>query len=179
MLNHLNQDNEDKSFPMKPQRVLSDVRKVMKGDDIVLSDVGAHKMWVAREYNCTEPNTCLISNGFCTMGFALPGSMGAKMVFPERKVLSINGRRRFFYECSRFRIVREKLNVVAVVWLDGEYGLIKWKQQIQFDGDHSNLTFDNLILVRLQNLNMWEYKSTLQMNFTCLKKTFMQKRTHL
>ena len=58
MLNHLNQDNDDKSFPMKPQRVLSDVRKVMKGNDIVLSDVGAHKMWVAREYNCTEPNTC-------------------------------------------------------------------------------------------------------------------------
>ena len=64
MLNHLNQDNDDDSFPMVPQRVLSDVRKVMKGNDIVLSDVGAHKMWVAREYNCTEPNTCLISTDF-------------------------------------------------------------------------------------------------------------------
>ena len=85
MLNHLNQDNDDKSFPMKPQRVLSDVRKIMKGNDIVLSDVGAHKMWVAREYNCTEPNTCLISNGFCTMGFALPGSMGAKWFFQKEK----------------------------------------------------------------------------------------------
>ena len=90
-LDHLNQNNEDDSFPMKPQRVLADVRKVMNDDDIVLSDVGAHKMWVAREYNCTSPNTCLISNGFCTMGFALPGSMGAKMVFPDKKVLSING----------------------------------------------------------------------------------------
>ena len=85
MLNHLNQNNDDDSFPMKPQRVLADVRKVMNDDDIVLSDVGAHKMWVAREYNCTSPNTCLISNGFCTMGFALPGSMGAKMVFPDKK----------------------------------------------------------------------------------------------
>ena len=54
MLNHLNQNNEDDSFPMKPQRVLADVRKVMNDDDIVLSDVGAHKMWVAREYNCTH-----------------------------------------------------------------------------------------------------------------------------
>ena len=67
---------------MKPQRVLSDVRKAMKGDDIVLSD-GAHKMWVAREHNCTEPNTCLISNDLHN-GFALPGSMGAKMLEKEK-----------------------------------------------------------------------------------------------
>jgi len=157
MLNHLNQDNDDNSFPMKPQRVLSDVRKVMDGNDIVLSDVGAHKMWVAREYNCTEPNTCLISNGFCTMGFALPGSMGAKMVFPDRKILSINGDAGFFMNVQDLETaVREKLNVVAVVWLDGEYGLIKWKQQIQFDGDHSDLKFDNPNFGTLaKSLNMW------------------------
>ena len=157
MLNHLNQDNDDDSFPMKPQRVLSDVRKVMDGNDIVLSDVGAHKMWVAREYNCTEPNTCLISNGFCTMGFALPGSMGAKMVFPDRKILSINGDAGFFMNVQDLETaVREKLNVVAVVWLDGEYGLIKWKQQIQFDGDHSDLKFDNPNFGALaKSLNMW------------------------
>ena len=157
MLNHLNQDNDDDSFPMKPQRVLSDVRKVMDGNDIVLSDVGAHKMWVAREYNCTEPNTCLISNGFCTMGFALPGSMGAKMVFPDRKVLSINGDAGFFMNVQDLETaVREKLNVVAVVWLDGEYGLIKWKQQIQFEGDHSDLKFDNPNFGTLaKSLNMW------------------------
>ncbi len=157
MLNHLNQDNDDDSFPMKPQRVLSDVRKVMDGNDIVLSDVGAHKMWVAREYNCTEPNTCLISNGFCTMGFALPGSMGAKMVFPDRKILSINGDAGFFMNVQDLETaVREKLNVVAVVWLDGEYGLIKWKQQIQFDGDHSDLKFDNPNFGTLaKSLNMW------------------------
>ena len=157
MLNHLNQDNDDDSFPMKPQRVLSDVRKVMDGNDIVLSDVGAHKMWVAREYNCTEPNTCLISNGFCTMGFALPGSMGAKMVFPNRKILSINGDAGFFMNVQDLETaVREKLNVVAVVWLDGEYGLIKWKQQIQFEGDHSDLKFDNPNFGTLaKSLNMW------------------------
>ena len=178
MLNHLNQDNDDKSFPMKPQRVLSDVRKIMKGNDIVLSDVGAHKMWVAREYNCTEPNTCLISNGFCTMGFALPGSMGAKMVFPERKVLSINGDAGFFMNVQDLETaVREKLNVVAVVWLDGEYGLIKWKQQIQFDGDHSNLTFDNPDFgILAKSLNMWGVQINSAEEFLpALKEAFKQK----
>ncbi len=157
MLDHLNQDNDDNSFPMKPQRVLSDVRKVMDDTDIILSDVGAHKMWVAREYNCTSPNTCLISNGFCTMGFALPGSMGAKMVFPEKKVLSINGDAGFLMNVQDLETaVRNNINVVAVVWLDGEYGLIKWKQQVQFKGEHSELSFDNPNFEQLaKSLNMW------------------------
>ena len=178
MLNHLNQDNNDDSFPMKPQRVLSDVRKVMNGNDILLSDVGAHKMWVAREYNCTEPNTCLISNGFCTMGFALPGSMGAKMVFPDRKILSINGDAGFFMNVQDLETaVREKLNVVAVVWLDGEYGLIKWKQQIQFDGDHSNLKFDNPDFGMLaKSLNMWGIQISSAKEFLpALEEAFKQK----
>ena len=178
MLNHLNQDNNDDSFPMKPQRVLSDVRKVMNGNDILLSDVGAHKMWVAREYNCTEPNTCLISNGFCTMGFALPGSMGAKMVFPDRKILSINGDAGFFMNVQDLETaVREKLNVVAVVWLDGEYGLIKWKQQIQFDGDHSNLKFDNPDFGMLaKSLKMWGIQISSAKEFLpALEEAFKQK----
>ncbi|MBD22669.1 MAG: acetolactate synthase large subunit [Alphaproteobacteria bacterium] len=178
MLNHLNQDNDDNSFPMKPQRVLSDVRKVMNGEDIVLSDVGAHKMWVAREYNCIEPNTCLISNGFCTMGFALPGSMGAKMVFPERKILSINGDAGFFMNVQDLETaVREKINIVAVVWLDGEYGLIKWKQQIQFDGDHSNLKFDNPDFGTLaKSLNMWGTQINSAQEFLpALEEAFKQK----
>ena len=121
---------------MKPQRVLADVKKVLGKDDIILSDVGAHKMWVAREYNCTNPNTCLISNGFCTMGFALPGSIGAKMAFPDKKVLSINGDAGFLMNVQDLETaVRNEINVVAVVWLDGEYGLIKWKQQVQFEGE--------------------------------------------
>ena len=157
MLNHLNQNNDDKSFPMKPQRVLSDVRKVLGKDDIILSDVGAHKMWVAREYNCESPNTCLISNGFCTMGFALPASIGAKMAFPNKKILSINGDAGFLMNVQDLETaVRGNINVVAVVWLDGEYGLIKWKQQVQFEGEHSDLKFNNPNFFELaKSFDMW------------------------
>ncbi|MCQ2444798.1 MAG: thiamine pyrophosphate-dependent enzyme, partial [Mailhella sp.] len=63
---------DDGSYPMKPARILADVRKGMGRSDILLSDVGAHKMWIARHYDCYEPNTCLISNGFASMGFAVP-----------------------------------------------------------------------------------------------------------
>ena len=157
MLNHLDKNNEDNSFPMKPQRVLADIKKVLGEDDIILSDVGAHKMWVAREYNCVNPNTCLISNGFCTMGFALPGSIGAKMAFPDKKVLSVNGDAGFLMNVQDLETaVRNKINIVAVVWLDGEYGLIKWKQQVQFKGEHSDLKFDNPNFLELaKSFGMW------------------------
>jgi acetolactate synthase-1/2/3 large subunit len=135
---------DDRSFPMKPQRIIADVRRFLGPDDILLSDVGAHKMWVARYYQCYAPNTCLISNGFCSMGFALPGSIGAKLAQPEHKVLSINGDAGFLMNVQDLETAaRLKLNVVAMVWLDGEYGLIKWKQQNQFGGRHADLKFNN------------------------------------
>ena len=78
-------EKDDNSCPMKPQKILWDVRQVMGPEDVLLSDVGAHKMWISRYYQCQEPNTCLISNGFCTMGFAMPGSIGAKDGIPGQK----------------------------------------------------------------------------------------------
>jgi acetolactate synthase I/II/III large subunit len=135
---------EDASFPMKPQKILWDVRRHLGPEDILLSDVGAHKMWIARYYQCHAPNTCLISNGFCSMGFALPGSIGAKLAQPERQVMSISGDAGFLMNLQDLETaVRLKLNVVAMVWLDGEYGLIKWKQQTQFAGRHADLAFGN------------------------------------
>ena len=137
-------EEADTSFPVKPQRILNDVRKFLGPDDILLSDVGAHKMWIARYFQCETPNTCLISNGFCTMGFALPGSIGAKIAQPERRVLSISGDAGFMMNIQDLETaVRYKIPIVAMVWEDGEYGLIKWKQQNSFNGKHSELAFNN------------------------------------
>lgn len=134
----------DTAFPMKPQRVLNDVRAAMGPEDIVLSDVGAHKMWVARYYQCDTPNSCLISNGFCAMGFALPGAIGAKLALPDRRVLAVCGDAGFLMNVQELETAaRLRLNVAVLIWVDGEYGLIKWKQQNRFGGRHSDLAFDN------------------------------------
>jgi len=144
IIDDLAAERDDVSFPMKPQRIISDVRALMGPDDILLSDVGAHKMWVARYYQCDEPNTCLISNGFCAMGFAFPAGIGAKIAHPERRVLALCGDGGFLMNVQDFETaVRRRLNVVALVWLDGGYGLIQWKQENEFDGRHSELAFGN------------------------------------
>ncbi|MDD3251486.1 MAG: acetolactate synthase large subunit [Lachnospiraceae bacterium] len=123
----------DNAFPMKPQRILNDVRKVMGAEDIVISDVGAHKMWVARHYNCYEPNTCIISNGFATMGIAVPGAIGAKLVHPEKKVLAVCGDGGFMMNCQELETaLRAGTPFVTLIFNDASYGLIKWKQMDQY-----------------------------------------------
>lgn len=82
---------EDQGFPIKPQKIIYDLRQVMEPQDIVISDVGAHKMWMARHYHCEVANTCLISNGFAAMGIAIPGAIAAKLVYPDRKIVAVTG----------------------------------------------------------------------------------------
>lgn len=134
---------EDMSFPVKPQKALIDCRKVMGEDDIVISDVGANKVWIARHYNCYKPNTCLISNGFATMGIAVPGAISAKLVHPDKKILAITGDAGFMMNCQEFETAhRLGTNFVTLIFNDASYGLIKWKQDMHY-GHHEYVDFTN------------------------------------
>ena len=128
---------------IRPQKALWDARQVMGPQDILLSDVGAHKMWIARHYQCHEPNTCLIPNGFCSMGFALPGAIAASIVHPDRRILAIAGDAGFLMNVQEMETAaRLGSNIVVMVWADNEYGLIAWKQETHF-GRHTDLAFGN------------------------------------
>ena len=134
---------QDLSYPVKPQKALIDCRRVMDKDDIVISDVGANKVWIARHYNCYKPHTCIISNGFATMGLAVPGAIAAKLVHPDRKVLAITGDAGFMMNCQEFETAhRLGTNFVTLIFNDRSYGLIKWKQDMQY-GHHEYVDFTN------------------------------------
>ncbi len=141
--------DDDSQGTIKPQKILWDLREAMGPEDILLSDVGAHKMWVARYYHCDEPNTCLISNGFCSMGFALPGAIGAKVVHPNSKVVAVCGDGGVLMNIQELETARRiGANIIVIIWEDNEYGLIKWKQENQFN-KHTDLTFNNPDFVKL------------------------------
>jgi acetolactate synthase-1/2/3 large subunit len=128
----------DESAPVKPQRLVADIRAAMGRRDIVLADTGAVKMWMARLYPTYEPNTCLFSNGLSTMGFALPGAIAAKLAFPERRVLAAVGDGAFLMNSQELETaVREHLPLTVLVWQDDAYGLIKWKMQLDLGRDMS------------------------------------------
>lgn len=125
-------ENQD-SFPLKPQRIIRDTRKVMGDEDILISDVGAHKMWIARMYPCEKSNTCIISNGFAAMGIGVPGAIAAKLLYPKRKVLTITGDAGFMMNSQEIETaLRCNLPIVIMIWNDSGYGLIKWHQDRRF-----------------------------------------------
>jgi acetolactate synthase-1/2/3 large subunit len=135
--------NDTGEGPIRPQKMLWDARQVLGPDAIVLSDVGAHKMWIARHFHCHEPNTCLIPNGFCSMGFALPGSISAALVHPEREILAICGDGGVMMNVQEMETAKRLgVKLTVLVWEDGGYGLISWKQEAEFDR-HTQLSFGN------------------------------------
>lgn len=148
-------DDDTEGF-IRPQKVLWDVREVLEPDDIVLSDVGAHKMWIARHFHCIVPNTCLIPNGFCSMGFALPGAIGTKLVHPDRRVLAICGDGGFMMNVQEMETAKRLgTNIVVMVWEDRAYGLIEWKQEAEF-GRHVDLSFENPDFMKLADSFGWK-----------------------
>ena len=140
---------------IRPQKAIWDTREVLGPSDILLSGVGAHKMWIARYYHCHEPNTCLIPNGFCSMGMPLPGVIAANMVHPDRKVMGIAGDGDFMMNVQEMETAR-RLNsdVTMMVWEDGGYGLISWKQENEFDR-HTDLSFGNPDWLQLADAFGW------------------------
>jgi acetolactate synthase-1/2/3 large subunit len=126
----------DDSFPLKPQRIVSDTRAALDRSDIVLADTGAVKMWMARLYPTYEPNTCLFSNGLSTMGFALPGAIGAKLALPESRVLAAVGDGAFLMNSQEIETaLRERVPMAVLIWQDDAYGLIRWKMDLEIGHD--------------------------------------------
>ncbi|WP_086932164.1 acetolactate synthase large subunit [Agarilytica rhodophyticola] len=154
-----NFENEETEGTIKPQKVLLEVQKIYGDDGLLLSDVGAHKMWIARHYHCKTPNGCLIPNGFCSMGFALPGAIAASLVDPDRKIMGIAGDAGFMMNVQEMETAtRLNSNITMMVWEDNAYGLIAWKQWAQF-GKHTDLSFNNPDWEALAKAFAWQYQA--------------------
>ncbi len=134
---------KDGQFPPKPSRIVREMREALDKKDILISDVGAHKIWIARFYEAFSPNTVLISNGLASMGFAIPTAISAKLLCPERKVLAAVGDGGFMMSLSELETAR-RLGVFfpVLIFNDGAYGLIGWKERMRF-GEEFSVQFGN------------------------------------
>ena len=143
MLAELGAYEHDDGWPIRPQKAIADLRRALEPADIVVSDVGAHKIWVARLYQAYEPNTVIISNGFAAMGISVPGAIAAKLVHPDRRVVALCGDGGFLMNSQELETARRiGANITVVVWRDDGYGLIDWKQRTEF-GHPFGVAFTN------------------------------------
>jgi acetolactate synthase I/II/III large subunit len=139
------------NYPLAPQFIIKEIRESLSSDDILLSDVGAHKLWIGRQYEALHPNTCIISNGLASMGIGLPGAIGAKLALPDKKVIAVCGDGSFIMSLAEFETaIRLKLAIVIMVWIDGRYGMIEWEQKNML-GHSANVQFHNPDLMALAN----------------------------
>jgi acetolactate synthase-1/2/3 large subunit len=137
----------DEAFPITPGRAIVELRAALGPRDIVISDVGAHKIWLARLYQAYEPNTVIISNGFAAMGISLPGAIAAKLVHPDRRVVALCGDGGFLMNSQELETARRVgAAITVVVWRDDGYGLIDWKQRNEFGKPYA-VAFGNPDLV--------------------------------
>jgi thiamine pyrophosphate-dependent acetolactate synthase large subunit-like protein len=120
-------------FPLLPKRILADLQDALGPEDLVVSDVGAHKLWVAQCYGARLPNTVIISNGFAAMGIGLPGAIAAKLASPTRRVVTVTGDGGLLMNVQELETARHLgLAFVVLIFRDDGYGVIRWKQQRRF-----------------------------------------------
>jgi acetolactate synthase-1/2/3 large subunit len=137
------------AYPLLPQRIMADLEAVLAPEDLVISDVGAHKLWVAKAYGARLPNTVIVSNGFAAMGIGLPGAIAAKLAEPGRRVVTVTGDGGFLMNVQELETARRLgLAFVVLVMRDDGYGVIRWKQQRRF-GRTAGVDFGNPDLVAL------------------------------
>jgi acetolactate synthase-1/2/3 large subunit len=125
----LAEKSDSDSFPVKPQRFVADVRRVMGYHDIIALDNGVYKVWFARHYPAYQPNTILLDNALATMGAGLPSAMMAAMLNPHCRVMAICGDGGFMMNSQELETaVRLQLNLVVLILNDSSFGMIRWKQ---------------------------------------------------
>lgn len=148
---HVTKYFKDSRFPILPQALVSLLREHLAATDIVTLDNGVYKIWFARNYECYAPNTLLLDNALATMGAGLPSAMAAKQLYPDRKVVSVNGDGGFLMNSQELETaVRMKLDLVVIILTDNAYGMIKWKQE-GMGFDNFGLDFNNPDLVQYAN----------------------------
>lgn len=143
---HRTELENDNRFPMLPERVVKDVRQAIPREGIVTLDNGVYKIWFARNFPAAYRNSLLLDNALATMGAGLPSAMAAKMVHPEKPVITVCGDGGFMMNSQELETaVRLNLHIVVLILRDDAYGMIKWKQaNMQFDNfglDYGNPDF--------------------------------------
>ena len=116
----------DDHTPLAPETVIDDLRAALDPEDVVVSDVGAHKVWLSRFFPTEAPNTVVVSNGLASMGIALSGAIAAKLVRPDRKVVAFTGDGGFLMNVQELETAKRMATAVCVVVLvDERLGVIE------------------------------------------------------
>lgn len=158
----LTQGEDSGEFPLKPQRLIKDMREAVDKDAIVCVDTGAVKYLMTRYWRVYAKRTFFLSNGLAAMGFAVPAAIAGKIVFPERQVLAVVGDGALQMSFSDLPTIAEnRLDVTIVAFDNSGYGIVAAKQEARgkaiFGTTYSNPDFCKI--AEASGLKAYEVKS--------------------
>ena len=126
-----------------PQEVLEELNNILKGDAIIVTDVGQHQMWAAQFITYTNPDTIVTSGGAGTMGFGLPAAIGAQVAMPHKKVVLVVGDGGFQMTFQELMMIKQyKLPVKVLIINNSFLGMVRQWQEIFNDRRYSFVNLD-------------------------------------
>jgi acetolactate synthase I/II/III large subunit len=180
-LETIDRANTYTQFPIRPERLVSDVRKAMPSDGILSLDNGMYKIWFARNYKACEQNSVILDNALATMGAGLPVGIATKLLYPEKKVLVIAGDGGFMMNVAELETAqRLGIDLTILILNDSGYGMISWKQH-EMGLPNFGLEFTNPDFVTLaQSFGAHGYRiEKTEDLIPTLQKTLSQKGIHI
>lgn len=114
-----------------PQKVIQEIDNIVKGNAIVVTDVGQHQMWASQFITYSKPNTIITSGGAGTMGFGLPAAIGAQVAQPDTKVVLITGDGGLQMNSQELLLLKAyNIPVKVVIINNGFLGMVRQWQEL-------------------------------------------------
>ena len=140
---------ETSNRPFTIEEILHCIENIASENTIILSDVGAHKVSIARTYQPKEPNRLIISNGLATMGIAIPGSIGAKLACPDDPVICITGDGGALMNFAEIETAKRLGLSFIIIVLNDSMLKLEVQQMTKLFGESNGVTFQNPDFVQL------------------------------
>ena len=120
-------------FALHPLRIVRAMQDIINSDVSLTVDMGSFHIWIARYLYSFRARQIMISNGQQTMGVALPWAIGAWLVDPQRKVVSVSGDGGFLQSSMELETaVRLKANILHIVWVDNAYNMVAMQEEKKY-----------------------------------------------
>ena len=114
-----------------PYHIIEAVRKLTDDNDIIVTDVGQHQMWVSQKYRFEKPRTWCTSGGLGTMGYGLGASVGSAVAHPDRKVVLFTGDGSFHMNLNELATVCSyNLPIKVIVMNNTVLGMVRQWQKL-------------------------------------------------
>jgi acetolactate synthase-1/2/3 large subunit len=126
---------------IQPQYAIRLLYEMTKGDAIITTGVGQHQMWAAQFYDFTKPRTLLTSAGLGSMGFGYPAALGAKVAFPDKQVVDIDGDGSFLMNVQELAMAHVEGIAAKVMILNNQWLGMVMQWEDRFYGSNRGHTF--------------------------------------